>query len=201
MSTTPSALTSTTYAVLGLLSVRSWTAYELAQQVERSLGWFWPRTPRKIYDEAKKLVAAGMAEGVNEPTGQRPRTVYSITEAGRAGLADWLGEPSAETKFESQTVVKAFFAEGGTLEQLRTTLTAAAETAEDQRSILGAMFDAMEDDDYGFAARRHVNALAIRHGLLQLDVQSTWARWALTQVESWTSTADPGDWDWRTARP
>ncbi len=199
MSPTSHALTSTSYAVLGLLSVRSWTAYELAQQVERSLGWFWPRTPRKIYDEAKKLVAAGLAEGLDEPTGQRPRTVYSITAAGRADLTEWLGEPSAETKLESQSVVKSFFAEGGTLEQLRATLTAAAETAEQQRTILASMFDAMGDADYGFAPRRHVNALAIRYGLVQLEAEATWARWALTQIESWTSTADPGDWDWRTA--
>ena len=29
--------TTTSYAVLGLLSVRSWTTYELAKQVQRSL--------------------------------------------------------------------------------------------------------------------------------------------------------------------
>lgn len=199
MRATPPPLTSTSYAVLGLLSVRSWTAYELAQQVERSLGWFWPRTPRKIYDEAKKLVAAGLAESADEPTGKRPRTVYSISEAGRASLGEWLGEPSADTKFEAEAVVKAFFAESGTLEQLRATLTAAAQTAEDQRSILASMFDAMGAADYGFAPRRHVNALALRHGFDQLDAQARWARWALTQIESWTSTADPGDWDWRSA--
>ena len=51
----PSFPTTTSYAVLGLLSVRSWTTYELAKQVQRSLNWFWPRAERKLYDEPKQL--------------------------------------------------------------------------------------------------------------------------------------------------
>ncbi len=200
MSTTAPPLTSTSYAVLGLLSVRSWTAYELAQQVERSLGWFWPRTPRKIYDEAKKLVVAGFAAASDEPTGRRPRTVYSITDGGRAALADWLGATSADAKFESEAVVRVFFAEGGTKAQLRTTLLESVEASEARARTLRSMFDAMGDADYAFAQRRHVNALALRHGLDQQLALASWARWALTQVEAWTSTEDPGEWDWRAAR-
>jgi len=51
----------TAYALLGLLAVRPWTTYELAQQVRRSLNWFWPRAERKLYDDPKRLVAEGLA--------------------------------------------------------------------------------------------------------------------------------------------
>ena len=54
-------LTTTSYAILGLLRLRSWTSYELAKQVQKSLGWFWPRAERKLYDEPKNLVALGLA--------------------------------------------------------------------------------------------------------------------------------------------
>lgn len=201
MSTTNPSLTSTSYSVLGLLSIRTWTAYELAQQVERSLGWFWPRTPRKIFDEPKKLVAAGLATAVDEPTGQRPRTIYTITETGRHALMVWLDAPSLAPKFESEAIVRTFFADGGTVEQLRTTLRSAAEAAEERHRAITAIFEAMEDDDYPFTTRRHINAIALRHGLDQQASHASWARWALTQVDSWTSTSDPGDWDWRSARP
>ena len=85
----PSFPTTTSYAVLGLLSVRSWTTYELAKQVQRSLNWFWPRAERKLYDEPKRLVAQGLATASQEATGQRPRTVYSITDDGRRALRQW----------------------------------------------------------------------------------------------------------------
>ena len=79
--------TSTTaQAILGLLALRSWTTYELTKQVQRSIGWFWPRAERKLYDEPKRLVAAGLAASSAEMTGARPRTVYTITAKGRKAL-------------------------------------------------------------------------------------------------------------------
>ena len=75
-------LSTTSHAILGLLSLRSWTTYELAKQVQRSLGWFWPRAERKLYDEPKRLVAAGLASSEREMTGARPRTVYAVTRRG-----------------------------------------------------------------------------------------------------------------------
>src|SRR5574338_30934 len=89
-------LTTTSYALLGLLALRDWTTYELAKQVQRSLHWFWPRAERKLYDEPKRLVAAGLATAVEEHTGKRPRTVYRITRSGRTALRRWLaGAPEA----------------------------------------------------------------------------------------------------------
>ena len=44
------ALTSTSYAILGLLAVKPWTTYELAQQMDRALGRFWPRAESRLYE-------------------------------------------------------------------------------------------------------------------------------------------------------
>ena len=49
----PRPLTTTSYAILGLLSLRPWTTYELAQQMQRALGQFWPRAESKLYEEPK----------------------------------------------------------------------------------------------------------------------------------------------------
>ncbi len=50
-------MTTTSYAILGLLAIRPWTTYELTQQMQRSLSRFWPRAESKLYEEPKKLVA------------------------------------------------------------------------------------------------------------------------------------------------
>ena len=187
----PGSLTTTSYAVLGLLSVRPWTAYELAQQVERSLGWFWPRTVRKIYDEPKRLVADGLASAAVEMTGRRRSSVYDITPEGRAALADWLDGPSADPKFESEAMVRVFFADAGTLEQLRRTLAEAAEAAERRVSVLSAMSDSLADDDYPYADRRHLNEIAMRFGLANHRAIAEWARWALAETDGWPSIEGP----------
>jgi PadR family transcriptional regulator, regulatory protein AphA len=197
----PERLTSTSHALLGLLGVRSWTTYELAKQVQRSLGWFWPRAERKLYDEPKRLVAAGYATATDEHTGRRPRTVYAITPAGRRELQRWLGEPSAPAALEFEAMVRVFFADSGTLDQLRATLEQVAQDADDRHAALQAMIGGQSppgtDDE--FAARRHVNALALRFQLDHERLQADWARWALAQVATWPSVRDPGGWDWRGA--
>src|SRR3954466_7682741 len=162
----PPPTSTTSNAILGLLSLRSWTTYELAKQVQRSLGWFWPRAERKLYDEPKRLVAAGFATATQEMTGARPPTVYAITRKGRNALQRWLDEPPAPPTFEFEGMVKVFFADGGTLEQLRRTLTAIAETADERVVELEDKVAQHTRGDVPFPERLHINSLGLR---FQLD--------------------------------
>ena len=107
-------LTGTTYAVLGLLAVQPWSTYELTQQMERTLGRVWPRAQSKLYEEPKKLVEFGLATAEDEAVGRRPRTVYTITDAGRQALAEWLREPGEGPVLEFEQLVKLSFADHGT---------------------------------------------------------------------------------------
>jgi PadR family transcriptional regulator AphA len=195
----PRSLSTTSYALLGLLSVRSWTTYELAKQVQRSLGWFWPRAERKLYDEPKRLVASGLAECEREMTGARPRTVYAVTPLGQHALRRWLGEAPAPPTLEFEGMVKVFFADGGTLGQLRATLTSIADTAEARLAELDAKVDELAGDDVPFAERVHLNALGLQFMLDHERSIAGWARWALDQTTAWRSTADAGTWDHRQA--
>ena len=66
-----SELTTTSYAILGLLSLRSWSTYELAEQMRRALGLFWPRAESGIYREPAKLEDHGLARSTVELVGKR----------------------------------------------------------------------------------------------------------------------------------
>ena len=181
-------MTTTGYALLGLLALRPWTTYELAQQVRRSLNWFWPRAERKLYDEPKRLVAAGYATAREEFTGKRKRTVYEITDAGRAALRAWLREPSAPPTMESEAMVKVFFADGGDLESLRATLAGMEESARERLAAL----DEMASGEYPFPERRHLSHLTMRLQQQQEQAMIDWVRWARAEVARWTDTTSPG---------
>ena len=73
-------LTPTSFAILGLLSIQPFTTYELAQQMDRTLSWFWPRAASVIYDEPKKLMTAGLATSQATFTGKRRGTLRSPTQ-------------------------------------------------------------------------------------------------------------------------
>lgn len=185
------ALTTTSRAVLGLLALRPWTTYELAKQVRRSLSWFWPRAERKLYDEPKRLVDAGLATARAELVGRRARTVYTITDAGRADLRAWLSEPSAPPSFESEAMVKLFFADAGTVEQLRAVLQDMHDGSAARRAQLeGFVADHLEHRS-AFPDRAALNALALRLQIEHERALFEWSRWALDEVSTWRHPSDP----------
>jgi DNA-binding PadR family transcriptional regulator len=171
--------------------VRSWTTYELAQQVRRSLNWFWPRAERRLYDEPKRLVADGLATATTEHTGRRPRTVYAITPEGRDELHRWLGESPAARSCEFEGMVKVFFSDAGDLEQLTHNLRLIEEEA--QQRLDGLVEMAARPSR--FPEREHLSALCLPLQFEQEAAVLRWARWAREQVDSWVATDDPGDWD------
>ena len=60
------SLSPTSFALLGLLALRPWTTYELANQTKRSLRFFFPRAERPLYAEAKRLtLPAGTMKSVS----------------------------------------------------------------------------------------------------------------------------------------
>ncbi|MDQ3642462.1 MAG: PadR family transcriptional regulator [Actinomycetota bacterium] len=178
-------LTTSSYAILGLLAIQPWTTYELAKQMAVSLRNFWPRAESKLYEEPKKLVAHGLAEVRTDPVGRRPRSVYSITPAGRAALRAWLDEPGAVAALEFEALVKVFFAEQGTKEQLVANLE---RVVEDQRArvVVDAEWAGRYLEGGGtFPERLAVLSLV---GRLQADFNDmvlTWATWARDVVEDW----------------
>ena len=184
-----------------VLAIRSWSTYELTKQVQRSLGWFWPRAERKLYDEPKRLTATSFSKSERAMTGSRPRTVYSVTARGRKALARWLDEPPAPPSLEFEGMVKVFFADGGTLEQLRTTLRSIAATSDGRVRELEAKVAEHESGDAPFPERLALNSIALRFQLDHERLFGTWARWALEQTAEWRTPTDPGPWDYRTAFP
>jgi PadR family transcriptional regulator AphA len=197
----PKPLSTTSHALLGLLSLQTWTTYELAKQVQRSLGWFWPRAERKLYDEPKRLEQDGLVSSSHEMTGARQRTVYAVTPAGRAALGEWLDAPPAPPVLEFEGMVKVFFADGGTLQQLRANLAAIAATADVRVAEVEAKVAENATGDVAFPDRLPINTIWLRFLLDHERMIADWARWALDQVSEWRSPTDPGPWRYTDALP
>lgn len=178
-------LTPTSYAVLGLLSVRPWTTYELAKQVDRTMNRFWPRARSKLYEEPKKLVHHGWAVAEAGARGRRPRTVYSITAAGRSALAAWLAEPSAEPVLESEHVLKVFFADGGTTADLRATLQGLRRWVRERSADNAQVGSSYLAGTGPYPERLPVLVLTSRFLDDYLEMTERWAGWADGIAATW----------------
>ncbi len=111
-------LTTTSFALLGLLQRKPWSAYELTRFMRNSiLRAVWPRAESHLYSEPKLLQKRGYAVSREESNGARKRTVYSITESGREALLTWLKEERvSEFRFEYELLVRLAFAKSVTVD-------------------------------------------------------------------------------------
>jgi DNA-binding PadR family transcriptional regulator len=180
-----SDLTPTSYALLGLLAVQPWSTYELATQMDRTLSRFWPRAKSKLYEEPKKLVARGFATATDDPVGKRSRTVYAITSEGRHALRDWLREPAAGPVLEFEQLLKVFFSDHGSTEDLRRTLRDARAWAQERTEVNVEVGRSYLEDRGPFPERAAVNSLVGRFLDDFLETVDRWATWATHETATW----------------
>ena len=179
------ALSTTSYAVLGLLAIKPWTTHELVQQVDRSLRRLWPRAQSKLYEEPKKLVAHGFARAEDDPVGRRRRTRYTITPEGRRALAAWLHEPGAGPALEFEQLVKIHFADSGTKADILANLAATRQWVAEQNVENLATARAYLAGEGAFPQRAALNQLAGRFLTDYYAMVDRWATWATEVVEAW----------------
>ncbi len=108
--------TTTAEAVLGWLSIRPMSGYEIRGYVDEATGNFWKESFGQIYPTLKRLREEGLLElvEIGEETARREAgrpdsKTYRITAAGRARLDQWLETPSREQVPRNELLLKIFF--------------------------------------------------------------------------------------------
>jgi PadR family transcriptional regulator AphA len=177
------------YLVLGTAALRGpTTPYDLKRFVELSIGHFWPFAHTPLYAEPVRLAEAGLLEETREETGRRRRH-YTITDAGRERLDEWLAEPvTSPTEFRDLGLLKLFFSELGAPEEI---VALAREQAAAHRAKL-AIYDTIVEryaDRREFVNRMLSLAFGIR---LARTAAEFWDE--LQSAASASASTDSGDW-------
>jgi PadR family transcriptional regulator, regulatory protein AphA len=178
-------MTTTSYAILGLLAVKPWTTHELVQQVDRSLRRIWPRAQSKLYEEPKKLVAHGFARATDDSVGRRRRTRYTITAKGRRALAAWLRQPGDGPVLEFEQLLKISFTDSGTKADILANLDAARAWVLEQNEENLATARAYLEGRGAFPERAALNQLGGRFLTEFYATVARWIEWASERVDGW----------------
>jgi PadR family transcriptional regulator AphA len=182
--------TTSTYALLGLLSLRPWSAYELAQQATRSLRYAHPRTESHLYEEAKRLLRLGWANTHIEHQGRRQRTIYEITDDGRRALHAWFATPPRNPQLDFEALLRLLFADQtdkATLDRcLEETAAHARQLSDD--AIQRVLLPYVTDDRAPFPERRHIAALVAAFVADYLHLIERWSEFARAEIRDWPST-------------
>ena len=181
--------TPTSYALLAMLSLRPWSAYELTGFMRTSnLRAIWPRAESRLYAEPKNLVAQGLAGATIEKRGDRKRTVYRITAKGRRALIDWLKQPSKRFSYESEAMLKVAYGDMTDLTELIRTIDEVRAEAENDLFIARKAFANRLDDGVPFPDRVHVNALAAQFCIEMMEARLRWVSFAEDYIRDWENS-------------
>lgn len=102
------------HAILGFLSFRSLSGYDLKKAFDRSVQHFWPANQSQIYRTLASLHEDGFVEQeVIEREERLDKKIYHITSAGREELHDWLSTPLPVQDTREPFLIQIYF--GGVL--------------------------------------------------------------------------------------
>ena len=200
MSRRAGELNTTSFAMLGMLAIRPWSTYELAKHVDRSLRPLWSRARSNLFNEPKKLVAHGLAVATEEMVGRRPRTVYTITPAGRRALRRWLATPGEGPVLEFEQLLKVFFADHGTkADALQATANIRAWAKERTEENIAVARSYLAGTG-PFPERAAVISVVGRFHTDFADMVANWADWAAGVIDTWPDDPSRAQPDWETLK-
>ncbi|HWR62392.1 MAG TPA: DUF4180 domain-containing protein [Clostridia bacterium] len=100
------------YAILGLLSWKPFTGYEMKKVFEESSVMYWSGNNNQIYKTLIQLLEEGLVTGeVQHREASPSKKVYTITGDGLAELKKWLVSPPEAPEFRKPFLVRLAWAD------------------------------------------------------------------------------------------
>jgi PadR family transcriptional regulator AphA len=177
----PSRSSSTSEALLGLLTVEPMSGYDLGLVIPETIGHFWNESYGQIYPNLKRLAADGLVASKRERQNGKPdRYIYSITAKGCEHLAEWLAIPPQPEIPRNELLLKLFF---GRHAQPEAMIGYVAQMIETHHEML-AKFEKIEREIAG--NRQYPDApywkMAARFGQIEMEAHLRWAEETLTEL-------------------
>lgn len=99
------------HAILGFLADEDLSGYDIKTRcVDQDASHFWTADQAQVYRTLDRLEAAHHVTSVEHPQSGRPnRRVYSITQAGRDRLDEWLAEPHDLPPYRDPFLIQVYF--------------------------------------------------------------------------------------------
>jgi DNA-binding PadR family transcriptional regulator len=181
-------LTTTSFAILGQLAWGDATTYELVKAMRRNLRFLWPRAESRIYEEAKRLVEAGLAEARPGATGRRRRTVYAITEAGRRALRDWQAGPPETVTLEHGPLLHILLGREARPQDLIAAVVAARDQAEAMLAVGTPLGHEYLEGEHPQQEEVHLRSLTFDYLYRWALFNRDWAERAEAELRRWRDT-------------
>ena len=102
-------LNPTAASLLGLLTWKPASGWDLVAHIQRTIGAFWNVTRSQVYRELKLLTEAGLIQ--EAPLGPRDRRPFRLTAAGRQAFERWIAQIPGDIVMRFPLALSMYFGE------------------------------------------------------------------------------------------
>jgi PadR family transcriptional regulator AphA len=174
------ALSTTEFAVLGLLSGGERSGYDLKKVAEAGIGYVWTGAKSQVYAVLPRLVEGGYATAKHVRQERLPdKQVYRISKRGEAAFLAWLEEPVDYRSSRSPFLLKVFFGSKLSRDSLVLHVRRKREAAAEELAEYREIEERIKDDE-----RSHLGYVTLRWGIAQARAWIRWADGFLEELES-----------------
>jgi DNA-binding PadR family transcriptional regulator len=118
-------------AILATLLEGEASGYDLAKGFNASVANFWTATPQQLYRELEKMEREGLLAARLVEQSRRPnKRMFSLTDAGRAELADYTRRSPKPIAIRDELLVQVQSIEAGDVDAVRRSVQAKLEASE-----------------------------------------------------------------------
>jgi len=176
------------HALLGLISYKPSTGYDLKNKFQNSIHFFWNAALPHIYRSLKQMEGQGwISSTILQQSGKPNRKVYQITPEGKKELLDWLAEPPETPELRLTMLVKIFFARQLPPEKLAEHLKNWREyniNLLKQYQTEAMPVIARQSAKPGFAEEAYYWGLSLDYGIRHARMAIDWCNQALQDLEA-----------------
>ncbi len=179
--------TTTADALLGILSLGAMSGYELRQTIAGSIGNFWSESFGQIYPTLKRLESDGLIRGAE---GDRAgSTVYSLTDAGRERLLEWLAVMPRAQVNRDESLLKLFFGNLAAPENVQEHITERRRLAAESLARFERMEPEMRREHAGHAGLPFW-LMTLRYGIAEAQMTLAWCDETLAELARFAPGAE-----------
>lgn len=175
------------YGILGLLTFKPMTGYELKTIFDNSINYFWTAQLSQIYRDLGTLEKKGyVASQIEEQKGRPDKKIYSITPEGDKAFQKWLNDfpKKLSPAIRDDICLRTFFGSRIPLDELEFQLKRYIKEKQEVIDILRMMEehkDHYKDDPN--SEKIFFQLLTLKKGLLVFGAEIQWAEECLKEID------------------
>jgi DNA-binding PadR family transcriptional regulator len=174
------------HAILGFVSGRPLSGYDLKKRFDHSVGHFWTATQSQIYRTLKRMADDGWVTMTVVDQDDRPdRKLYHITDDGRRELHRWLTAEPEPLVIRHPWLVRVFFADQLSDEEIAALFEARAASLRAQRERYEVAIPPAIEEAFrqiGSNRARRMWQFTLDYGLMRLEAELRWIEDALAEL-------------------